>query len=154
MGKVERKKGRHSYFDKRKFAQRRKHPFLTDVGLGEIADHLGQQGHFAIAAENVPADPSDDYALLAWAREQGYVFITRDWDRAQKMIGEGLMHNRPGIIVLHFPNASAHELRDAIDLVLSGRPRYDQLWGRVAYVSRGVFKMLASDGTQDSRVPL
>jgi predicted nuclease of predicted toxin-antitoxin system len=153
VGKVERKKGRHSYFDKRKFAERRKHPFLTDVGLGEIAEHLEQQGHFAIPAENAPSDPSDDYALLAWAREQGYVFITRDWDRAQKMIREGLMHDRPGIIVLHFPKASAQELRHAIDLVLSARLRYEELWGRVVYISRGVFKMLASDGTEDLRVP-
>ncbi len=152
VSRERRKKSTHSYLTNTDFWEARLLLFCTDIGLNQVADHLRSLRHVVTSAEEARVNTSDDYAFLGWMRRENLIWVTRDWRRARHALDEGLMHHRPGIVVIDSPDASSEDLIAGIDAFLAMRPRYKQTWEQLFYLSHGKFVRYLPDGREAVRV--
>jgi len=148
VGKLELKKQEYSRLRKRGAGKQGRLPFCTDQGLLPVAERLAELGYPVVTAEDASVNTSDDLAFLAWIREMGLVFVTRDWRRARRVWKDGLLHDRPGIVVIHSPKGDRNDLLEGIDAFLSMRLSYRLMWEVIIYLSHGQRKALFADGSE------
>ena len=121
-----------------------------DENVACLQGLLAEKRFPTINSANAGLQGTQDEVLLAWLRKTGWMWVTRDEKRVLAMWKSGLLHDRPGIILLHSPKGDAEDLVHLMNAFLIGKFNYVELWGRAVYISHDKVRLLFADGTEET----